>query len=149
MSNISITKKLHFCCAHRLGPDMGRCHKIHGHNYTVDLELEATSTKPAGPSGSVIDFKAIKDVCQKYLDDTYDHKLLLKEGDPLYDLFASAIEQKINIGPLDVLTTPAYPTAEWMAQQLLIAFESILPLTVRVASVTVWETENAFATARR
>ncbi len=140
MSNLAVTKRLRFCCAHRLDKDMGMCHNIHGHNYLVELTVEPT-TLCAGPSGSVIDFKMLKDKCQKHLDDTYDHRLLLKEGDTLIaTLKGSGIE---------VVEVADYPTAEWMAKRFIREFESLLTDLVRVVSVTVWETENSYATAWR
>lgn len=140
MDQISVTKKLRFCCAHRLGSDMGRCHNIHGHNYVVDLTVEPMSLAN-GPSGSVVDFKHIKDICQKHLDDYYDHRLFLRTGDSLIPLLAGA--------DIDIVVAGQYPTAEWMAKHFRTVFQNLLPDDLRVANVTVWETETSFATIGR
>lgn len=140
MANLQVTKQLHFCCAHRLGPDMGMCHNIHGHNYRVDLTIEPMSL-PDGPSGSVLDFKEIKEKCQGHLDSFYDHRLLLKRTDSLIDLLRDT--------GIEIMVVPEYPTAEWMAKHFLVAFGNVLPDNIRVASVVVWETDSAYAKAVR
>ena len=66
---------------HRLSrqPD-SRCFHLHGHSWRVFLRIAG----PMDPiSGMVMDFGPIKSAWRGWLDDNYDHHLLLNPEDPL------------------------------------------------------------------
>lgn len=47
-----------FSAAHRLENYGGKCEALHGHNYTVEAEVEGTATDPA--TGLLLDFKDLR-----------------------------------------------------------------------------------------
>ena len=85
MPNVRITRRAHFCAAHRLHRDdwsdeqnrevFGECSNPnwHGHNYTLDVTLEG----PVDPStGFVMDLRGLKGVLQERVVKDIDHRNL-------------------------------------------------------------------------
>ncbi len=75
--------------AHRQHTHPGHCRFIHGHNWSFEFEFTA---RELDPCGFVIDFggefmKGLK----QWLNDTFDHKLLLNEADPFRQLLIDAL----------------------------------------------------------
>ncbi len=92
----SITRKINFEMAHRihnqeLDPELSlsstcKCKRIHGHSYEVELTLESKETT----SGMVTDLGNLKKF-ETLLKDTFDHRILLYQKDPLLrDFFGNA-----------------------------------------------------------
>ena len=69
-TTIIVGKQFHFDAAHFL-PGHPTCGKIHGHTWTVDVELQG----PLGPEGMVFDFARLKEVMDQVLKN-YDHSNL-------------------------------------------------------------------------
>jgi len=73
--------------AHRLTQLPGKCERIHGHGMWIKLELVGQ----VGPDGLIrphgadqpLDFGTVKKAFRAYLDERYDHHLLLNRHDPL------------------------------------------------------------------
>lgn len=66
-----VGKAYKFDAAHRLPKHKGKCSKVHGHTWTVEVELENTLTK----DWMVLDFEELDKEMEKILK-TLDHKLL-------------------------------------------------------------------------
>ncbi|MEX1100123.1 MAG: 6-carboxytetrahydropterin synthase [Bacteriovoracaceae bacterium] len=67
-----------FCCAHRILGHDGKCANLHGHNY--DLLLYAKGER-LDELGRVIDFSALKKEIKDWIDNNWDHNLLVFEKD--------------------------------------------------------------------
>lgn len=69
----SIGKVFTFSASHQLafGPNHP-CSRLHGHNYTVEIELRAEDLDVRGAIVDYGDLRALK----TYLDDRYDHRHL-------------------------------------------------------------------------
>lgn len=69
-----ITKEFHFSASHRLDhlPEDHQCHRLHGHNYIVVVELSGASLNSDGFVRDYHDLKALK----TYIDDHFDHRHL-------------------------------------------------------------------------
>jgi 6-pyruvoyl-tetrahydropterin synthase len=70
---------------HRLFLQEGKCQKIHGHSMTVMLSLNVNFDLDGyaiNDEGSQLEFGAVKKQFRQYLDEFYDHHLLLNENDP-------------------------------------------------------------------
>jgi 6-pyruvoyltetrahydropterin/6-carboxytetrahydropterin synthase len=80
-----IAKKYHFSASHILMglPTDHPCSRMHGHNYEVEVELEAAQLNAVG---FVRDYREL-DALKIYIDDTLDHRHL---NDVLGDNFTSA-----------------------------------------------------------
>lgn len=73
-----------FPCAHRRFSHDGHCALVHGYSRSFMVWFEATSLEEG--TGFVMDFGKLKPV-KKWLEDNFDHTLLLDSGDPLLPKF--------------------------------------------------------------
>ena len=129
-----VTKEIHFCYGHRLLNYDGKCRHLHGHNGRAVVTLESPRLDSLG---MVVDFSEIKRVLGRWIDDTLDHKMLLHQDDPIIPELRRQGEPFV--------TLEVNPTAENLARLIHDrAVEQGLP----VVEVTLWETENSFATYR-
>lgn len=130
-----VTKEIAFCYGHRLLNYAGKCRHLHGHNGRAVITLESAQLDELG---MVVDFSAVKRILGSWIDTHLDHRMLLHQDDPILPELRRQGEPFIT---LDV-----NPTAENIARLILAqAIEHHLP----VVEVTLWETENSFATVRR
>jgi len=67
----TITKEFEFCASHCLDhlPKSHPCHKPHGHNYTVIVEM---SSNELNTDSMVLDYRAMEPI-KKWLDSNFDH----------------------------------------------------------------------------
>jgi len=107
-----------FASAHTLSGYPGACSRMHGHNWKVEVEVEAGELDEIGMA---IDFKAIKRAANE-IGDRLDHRYL-NELEPF---------------------TAINPTAENIAAYFYRELQRKLnDERVRVRSVTLWETDRA------
>ncbi|MEE9492374.1 MAG: 6-carboxytetrahydropterin synthase QueD [Gammaproteobacteria bacterium] len=107
-----------FASAHTLSNYPGACSQMHGHNWKVEVEVEATELDNVGMG---IDFKVIKRATRD-LAKQLDHRYL-NDLEPF---------KSVN------------PTAENIAAYFYRSLSRQLnSSTIRVDSVTLWETERA------
>lgn len=129
-----VTKELYFCYGHRLLNYDGKCKHLHGHNGKAVITVEAPTLDALG---MVIDFSQLKKVVGGWIDDTLDHKMLLHKDDPVIPELRRQGEPFVT---LDV-----NPTAENIAKLI---YDFVRQAGFTVVEVTLWETENSFATYR-
>lgn len=67
-----VTKIFTFDAAHYLTNYYGKCEKLHGHTYTLEVTLEGEVQS----NGLVIDFVTLKRVVKKHVLEKLDHNLL-------------------------------------------------------------------------
>ena len=132
----TVTVKVYFEAAHRLhNPDrdtdwnrrvFGKCNNPHGHghNYTLEVSVEG-DVDPA--TGYLVDMKVLKDVLRRRVVDDVDHRHLNHEVEWLDGVI---------------------PTAENLARTFWHRVDPHLPAGVRLAAVTVHETDRNSATWR-
>ncbi len=65
--------RINFSAAHFI-PTIEKCSRIHGHDYSVDLEIEGEPK-----DGILIDYGIVKSAIRGLVD-TFDHKVLLPES---------------------------------------------------------------------
>ena len=128
----SVTKRIDFCYGHRLLDYDGPCKHPHGHNATVEVEVQ---TDLLDSRNMVYDFSDIKRIVKGWVDRELDHKMILRHDDPL-------------VAPLQQLGEPIYllesnPTVERLARLI---FEHAHEQHLPVVRVTMWETPTSFAT---
>lgn len=130
-----ITTTVEFSYGHRILGHPGKCRHVHGHNGTVELDLEAAALDRFG---MVCDFADAKGFLRGWLDRELDHRMLLAAADPLVDILRAAGEP--------VVVTEQPPTAEHLASLVWhAAAEAKLP----VVEVRLWETSTSRASYRR
>lgn len=107
-----------FASAHTLRDYPGACARMHGHNWKVEAEVEATALDPIGMG---VDFKVIKQAAREIAGEL-DHQYLN------------------DLKPFTELN----PTAENIASYFFRELSSRLNgPTIKVSSVTLWETDRA------
>jgi 6-pyruvoyltetrahydropterin/6-carboxytetrahydropterin synthase len=146
VSRLALIRRLSFCAGHRLFGHEGRCAFLHGHNYRVEIEVEAEEGGAAVDAvGRVVDFSLIKQRMLGWLDEHWDHAFILFEKD------ASALAAVRAAEPTKYFVLPWNPTAENMARYLLevVAPHVLAGLGVVARRVSVWETDEACAVASR
>ena len=76
----SVTKSIDFCYGHRLLDYDGVCRHPHGHNGLVEIEVRKDRLDSRN---MVCDFTDIKRIVKGWIDQAFDHKMLLRRDDPL------------------------------------------------------------------
>ena len=130
-----VTKIIHFSYGHRLMDYEGKCASLHGHNGRVEITLCA---KSLDKRGMVVDFGDLKRTIELWVDKNLDHRMILREDDPLIPNLEKVGEK--------VFKMKENPTAENLARLI---FEEVESLGFPVEEVRFWETESSFATYRK
>ena len=130
-----VTITIHFSYGHRLLNYEGKCRYLHGHNGRVEIELSAPTLDQRE---MVRDFGEVKHAIKQWIDETFDHKMLLRRDDPALPALRQLGE------PIHVVDTN--PTAEAIAK---LVFDHTAWLGFPVSNVRLWETEHSFATYRQ
>lgn len=102
------------CCGHRVVGHEGKCRNLHGHNYRFHFTIRALKLDEVG---RVIDFSVIKQKLCMWLEENWDHRMLIWFEDPLLE----------QLRELDRTVTPVpfNPTAENIAKHIV---EVIAPM---------------------
>jgi 6-pyruvoyltetrahydropterin/6-carboxytetrahydropterin synthase len=128
----SVTKRIEFCYGHRLLDYNGVCAHPHGHNAVVEIEVRSAALDARN---MVVDFSEIKNIVKEWVDRELDHRMILRQDDPL-------------VVPLRALGEPMYlidsnPTAERISRLI---FDIARQHGLDVSRVTLWETPSSWAT---
>ncbi|MDZ7663423.1 6-carboxytetrahydropterin synthase QueD [Thiohalophilus sp.] len=110
-----------FAAAHYLRDYEGVCNRLHGHNWKVEVHVQASALDRVGMG---MDFKDIKDATRELLGGL-DH----------YNLN--------DIAPFDRINPTAENIAAFFHSKLS---ESLNSDVVKVNAVTIWETDRACVT---
>jgi len=142
---------LSFSAAHFISY-MGKCERLHGHNYGVSVELEGNLTDDA----YVFDFVLLKRIVRQVCD-SLDHRFLLPEmseelnARPVGDEWEIRYEDRryvlpaVDVLPLPVDNITAERLAEYICSQLLEALSE--HETSHLVAMTVGVEEAAGQTA--
>lgn len=131
MAQHSVTTRISFCYGHRIAGHAGPCRHLHGHNAVAEVVCEG----PLDALGMVVDFGEVKRALRAFVDAHWDHRTILRRGDPLAAMLREAGEP--------VYLLDGEPTAENLAAALFrAAKEAGLP----VRSVRLHETPTSLAT---
>lgn len=128
-----------FSAGHRVMGHESKCRFLHGHNYRVHFTVRGVELDNLG---RVMDFGAIKTTLCAWLEEQWDHRLIMWEKDPLaQDIY--------KIDPYSLALVPFNPTAENMAQYLLrvVGPRHLAGGGVELVRVQVDETRKCSATA--
>lgn len=108
-------------CGHRVYGHESKCRHLHGHNYRVHFTC---TSKDLDDVGRVIDFSVIKAKLCQWLEDNWDHRMLLWNADP--------IASKLLTMDSQIVLLPFNPTAELLAQYLV---EFVAPTVLKGTGV--------------
>lgn len=107
-----------FASAHTLRDYPGDCSRMHGHNWKVELEVEASQLDETGMG---IDFRTMKDVA-KEVGNRLDHRYLN------------------DLEPFTTINPTAENIAAYMHREIASQLNSE---HVKVKAITLWETDRA------
>lgn len=148
-----ITRKFDFDYGHRVLGHEGKCANLHGHRGVAEVTVEAAELDNLG---RVVDFSVLKTLIGGWIDERWDHNMLLHKDDPLLDDLGHEIEniehsRRRIFGPKSPYILPVNPTAENLAQDLLVNAQKVLDRAgsshIRVRHVRLYETPNCYADA--
>jgi 6-pyruvoyltetrahydropterin/6-carboxytetrahydropterin synthase len=128
----SVIKRIDFCYGHRLLDYEGICKHPHGHNAVAEIEIR---TSALDKRSMVYDFGDVKRIVKGWIDQEIDHKMILREDDPL-------VEPLRQLGE-PVFLVESNPTVERIARLI---FENVQKVGLPVVRVKVWETPTSSAT---
>ena len=144
-----ITRKFEFDAGHRVLGHKGKCASLHGHRYVALVTVGAAYLDELG---MVIDFSVIKEKVGKWIDDNWDHNMILHQDDPLFANHTiagglSPVKDVFAGKKPYVMPNLANPTAEFLAQELFIQSQGLLltGLGIKVRKVRIYETPNCYA----
>ena len=112
-----------FSAGHALRGYKGKCENVHGHNYKVRVSVEG---EHLDSTGLLVDFVDLREAVRKIVN-SLDHQFLN------------------DLAPFDRLNPSAENIARFFCEQLE---PSVNRDGARLQAVTVWETENSFASYR-
>jgi 6-pyruvoyltetrahydropterin/6-carboxytetrahydropterin synthase len=133
MTQASIAVKHNVEMAHRLFLTKGKCENIHGHSWWITLRLWGEIDEHGLLEG--LDFGGVKATFRKYLDTTYDHRLLLNKDDPWANYTLPGLRE-----------FEGDPTTELLAVEIAHVMSRLPMGGVLKLKVIVWETKVNNAT---
>ena len=117
---VQIRKQFRFEAAHVLPHHTGKCSRLHGHSYRLDVAVGGP-LETAGPAtGMVVDFDVLSEVVRANVIDVLDHR-------HLNDIVDNPTSENIVL---------------WVWRRLA-------PVLPSLTELTLWETANACAILRR
>jgi len=84
--------KMEFDAAHHLPGYDGKCSRVHGHTYTVEVVIEG----PVGEDGFVMDFYRLKKLVSRALEDLDHNDLNAIMQNPTAERIAESIDQHLK-----------------------------------------------------
>lgn len=135
----SVTRYHDISAGHRVVDHEGKCKHLHGHNYRIHFTCVAGGG--LDHLGRVVDFSVIKGTLCQWLEDSWDHRMLISQRDPM-------LPQLELLDPLGVVVVPFNPTAEKMAEFLVHAVgpQVLADTGVKLVKVVIEETRKCSAT---
>lgn len=131
---MKIAKSFNWEMAHRLPFHKDKCANIHGHSYSLEMEVEGNVLD----DGMVLDYYLFNNII-KPLINQLDHSCALHSDDKEFIEFFSKMNVKMFI-------MDSYPTAENLVKFFLDAIsKQNLPDNITKIKIRVKETENTYA----
>ena len=107
MKRITAERYHDISCGHRVVGHENKCKFLHGHNYRFHFKI--ASAGGLDEIGRVMDFGVIKTKLCEWLEENYDHKMLIWELDPM-------LPDLKKISPESIVEVDFNPTAENIAE---------------------------------
>lgn len=113
-----VTRHHDISAGHRVFGHEGKCKSLHGHNYRIHFTVAGQAPDEVG---RVIDFSIIKSKLCNWLEEEWDHKMLIWVNDDDFN------KLQLNFGESSeheflnnsIVVVPFNPTAEEMAKYLV------------------------------
>lgn len=134
---VSCTRRIEFDAGHRVIGHENKCKYLHGHRYVLEVTAGASNLDKLG---RVVDFGDLKTIIQGWVDDNWDHTIILDKRDQSLGNFVS------NYTGQEVYYMDSNPTAENIALHFR---KDIIPILLttnlfRIIKLKLYETPNCF-----
>lgn len=132
-----IAKEFSFDMAHMLDGHDGKCKNLHGHTYTLQVEICGELHSTGAKSGMVMDYSDLKKVVKSHILDQMDHAFI-------YDSTSEKeckVAELLNILESKTFGIPARTTAEQMAKYI---FDTLTQVGLPVSLIRLWETPTSY-----
>lgn len=140
---ITCTRRIQFCAGHRVHGHENKCANLHGHNWVVYVTAYAADLDTVG---RIVDFSVLKERYGEWIDEHWDHGMILSHGDPWLDAIRG--ENEVSVYPTKLYVTEFNPTSENLARFLLdIGTRLMVGTGVEITKVQLYETENCYSEA--
>ena len=141
MAQVRVTKEFKFEMAHALWNYDGLCKNIHGHSYILYVTVlgEPIADNNNKKLGMVIDFGDLKKIVNQVIVTDMDHSLVVSEKSNYTPLFET--EQMFEHHHI----LPYQPTCENMVVDFAERIKKLLPESVKLHSVRLYETATSYA----
>jgi len=126
-----IYKEVSFDASHRLLHYEGKCSRLHGHRWRVQVWMAG---EPDPETGILVDYNVIRDVIERF-----DHGVILNREDPMNECLSRF---------QDIVTTEGDPSSETLAAVIERMLEQECHLNgtrARVTRIRVWESDTCYA----
>jgi len=136
---LRVTKIFRFETAHAIFGYAGSCRNIHGHSYVLHVTVQqaVANDEFLSAPGFVIDFKELKAMVKEAVIDRFDHRIILSEA---------YLDKHPNLSSLENLEVWAIePTAENILLQVKGKLQELLPATVSLSCLKLYETADSYA----
>jgi 6-pyruvoyltetrahydropterin/6-carboxytetrahydropterin synthase len=118
-----------FSAGHRIAGHAGKCRNLHGHTYSVWIEI---TSEMLTPLGMVMDFGDVREKFGGWISKYWDHAFLLDGDDE------EAIRAVLAVEDQKWYRTPGPPTAETLARHLV---DTVGPHLLGSSGVTLTRAE--------
>lgn len=143
-----VTKEFHFDSAHRLTKYHGKCERMHGHSYKLQVTIEGEVQE----NGLVLDFVVLKNIVKKEVLEKLDHQNLNEIIDnPSAERIVMWIWNALVDLPRLLAAEKDDPNMPENIRSLLEDPEGArkeINTQVRLHELKLWETESSFVTYR-
>jgi 6-pyruvoyltetrahydropterin/6-carboxytetrahydropterin synthase len=134
---IECTRRIEFDAGHRVIGHKNKCKYLHGHRYVLEITAKSEQLDDLG---MVVDFGELKSVMKEWIDQNFDHNVILHRDDIKLGTFISA-----HTGQ-NIYYLKSNPTAENIALHLK---ADIIPKlftkrSFNIVKIKLFETPNAF-----
>jgi 6-pyruvoyltetrahydropterin/6-carboxytetrahydropterin synthase len=101
----SITVTTTFAAAHRWPEHEGKCSRLHGHTYGLEVTVEGTPQSSGPSAGMVMDFAELRQRVGELIVERLDHQLLNETFDfvPTVEAVAAWVFERLRDGGLPVV----------------------------------------------
>jgi 6-pyruvoyltetrahydropterin/6-carboxytetrahydropterin synthase len=101
----TVTVSLTFAAAHRLPDHEGKCARLHGHTYGLEVTVAGTPQAKGPAKGMVMDFAELRERVARLVVEPLDHRLLndLFEEAPTAEAVAAWVFERVMEDGLPVV----------------------------------------------
>lgn len=126
--------------AHALVGYEGKCSRLHGHSYRLEVTVECDASAlgvDGSEMGMGVDFGTIKGIVERAVIEPYDHSLLIRRTEQTEEI-VEVLSRHFDA----VHATEWQPTSENMASHFASLIAPELPEGIRLHSIRLHETEH-------